>query len=350
MEQKGIKKTFSARFFDKVKIWVKGGRGGNGCMSFRRERGVPRGGPDGGDGGDGGSVILKVDKRLSTLIFFHYHHHFRAGKGEHGKGKDKHGRKGESIFLKVPPGTLVKDEKGEILADLKTEKDELVVAQGGKGGRGNAQFKSSTHQVPRETEEGEEGEERCLILELKLIADVGIIGAPNAGKSTLLSKISNAHPKIASYPFTTLRPHIGIVRVDEARSFVAAEVPGLIKDAHLGKGLGDRFLRHIERCKILIHLVDVGSPSSIDAIDRFQMINRELENYNPNLLKKPQIVVANKMDLLGAKMRFLKFKEKLNKQEFPLLPISAIKGEGLRQLIGKIAILLGERIYSPQRP
>ncbi|MCD6318166.1 GTPase ObgE [Candidatus Aerophobetes bacterium] len=341
MEQK-IKKIFSAPFLDEVKIWVKGGRGGNGCMSFRRERGVPRGGPDGGDGGDGGSVILKVDKKISTLIFFHYHNHFRAGKGEHGKGKNKHGRKGKDIFLKVPPGTLVKDEKGEILADLKREKDELVVAQGGKGGRGNAQFKSSVHQTPRETEEGKEGEKKCLSLELKLIADVGIIGAPNAGKSTLLSKISNAHPKIASYPFTTLRPYIGIVRVDEVSSFIAADLPGLIEGAHMGKGLGDRFLRHIERCKILIHLVDVGSPSSINPINRFQMINRELENYNPNLLKKPQIVVANKMDLLGARMRFLKLKEKLDKQGFPLLPISAIKGEGVRQLIGKIAILLGE--------
>ncbi len=338
MVQKSNKrKTFPVSFFDEVKIWAKGGNGGNGCMSFRRERGVPRGGPDGGDGGDGGSVILKVDKKLSTLIFFHYQHHFRADKGGHGKGKDKHGKKGEDISLEVPPGTLVKDEKGEMLADLKEEKDELVVARGGKGGRGNAQFKSSTHRAPRETEEGEESEEKCLSLELKLIADVGIIGAPNAGKSTLLSKISNAHPKVASYPFTTLRPYIGIVRVDEIKSFVAADLPGLIEGAYLGKGLGDRFLRHIERCKILIHLVDVGNPSSLDPILRFQMINKELENYNPGLLKKPQLVVANKMDLSGARMRFLRFKEELNKQHLSLLPICAIRGEGLRELIKETA-------------
>ncbi len=342
MQEGKDRKVFPVSFFDEVKVWAKGGGGGNGCMSFRREKFVPRGGPDGGDGGDGGSVILKVDKKLSTLIFFHYHHHFRADRGEHGKGKDKHGKKGEDLFLKVPPGTLVKNEKGEILTDLKREKELLVVARGGKGGRGNAHFKSSTHQAPRETEMGEKGEEKILILELKLIADVGIIGAPNAGKSTLLSKISNAHPKIASYPFTTLRPYIGIVRVDEVISFIAADLPGLIEGAYLGRGLGDRFLRHIERCKILIHLVDVGSPSSIDPINRFQMINRELENYNLNLLKKPQVVVANKMDLPGAEEKFLKFKEKLDKQYLSLFSISAIKGEGLRELIGKTANYLGE--------
>lgn len=337
MQENKDRKVFPVSFFDEVKAWVKGGNGGNGCMSFRREKFVPRGGPDGGDGGDGGSVIFKVDKKLSTLIFFHYHHHFRADRGAHGKGKDKHGKKGEDIFLKVPPGTLVKNEKGEVLADLKREEELLLAAQGGKGGRGNARFKTSTHQAPRETEEGEEVEEKLLILELKLIADVGIIGAPNAGKSTLLSKISNAHPKIASYPFTTLRPYIGIVQVDEIRSFIAADLPGLIEGAHLGKGLGDRFLRHIERCKILIHLVDVGSPTPIDPINRFQMINRELKNYNLSLFKKPQIVVANKMDLPGAEGKFLKFKEKLNKQHLSLFPISAIKGEGLRELIGKTA-------------
>jgi len=328
-------------FFDEVRIHVRGGRGGDGCVSFRRERGVPRGGPDGGDGGDGGSIILKVNKKSSTLVYFHYHSHFVAQNGAHGQGKNKKGRKGEDMVLAVPRGTVVKDEKGEVLADLKEEGNFLVVARGGKGGRGNACFKTAIYQAPRQVEKGKEGEERWLNLELKLIADVGIIGLPNAGKSTLLSKISSAHPKIAPYPFTTLRPHLGIVKVDEFRSFIAADLPGLIEEASQGKGLGDRFLRHVERNKILLHLIDVGENLPPGPVERFRIINKELEDYNPDLLKKPQVVVGNKRDFPGARERLKQLERKLG-VNYPVLGISAKTGEGLKRLITQLALLIWE--------
>jgi len=327
-------------FLDEVKIYVKAGDGGNGCMSFRRERGVPRGGPNGGDGGDGGDVILKVDKNLSTLSFFYRKKHFFAGDGEHGKGKNKDGKKGKDLILKVPPGTLVKDETREkVLVDLKEEGDLFVAAKGGKGGRGNSRFKTSTYRAPRKAKPGGKGEERWLRLELKLIADVGIIGFPNAGKSTLISRISNAHPEIASYPFTTLTPYLGVVIVDEKTSFVVADLPGLIEGASSGKGLGDRFLRHIERSKVLLHLIDVGTSHSEEPAVRFEKLNEELRAYSSVLLEKPQLVVANKMDLPGAEARFLKFKRDLRKK-YPLVAISALRGEGLKELLISILNLL----------
>ncbi len=329
------------RFFDEVKIYVEGGKGGDGCLSFRRERNIPRGGPDGGDGGDGGSIVLKTNRQASTLIYFHYKKHFVAPRGKHGEGKCKRGKNGENIILDVPPGTLVKEEKGSILKDLEGEKEYLVVAQGGMGGRGNTRFKTSTHQAPREVEEGGEGAKRWISLELKLIADVGIIGLPNAGKSTLLSKISSARPKIASYPFTTLRPYLGIVKIDDFTSFVAADLPGLIEEASRGKGLGDRFLRHVERSKILLHLVDVGENLTDDPFKRFQIINRELEQYNPELLKKPQLVVANKLDIPGSQERFKELKKRISDHYF-VMDISCRSGEGINKLIAKLAILVKE--------
>jgi len=329
-------------FLDEVKIYVKAGDGGNGCVSFRREKYVPRGGPDGGDGGDGGDVIVKIDKSCSTLSYFYRRKHFSAENGEPGKGKNRNGRKGKDLILKVPPGTLIKDETGKkVLAELKGEDDFFIAAKGGKGGRGNAQFKRPTHRAPRKAEAGKKGEERCLRLEMKLIADVGIIGFPNAGKSTLLSQISDAHPKIAPYPFTTLRPHLGVVRIDERTCFIAADLPGLIENASSGKGLGDRFLRHIEKSKILLHVIDIGTPQLNSPIERFEKLNEELKNYDPALVKKPQLVVANKMDLPGAKTRLLEFKEKL-RNRYPMVAISALKKEGLKELLKSILSLLRE--------
>lgn len=310
-------------------------------MSFRREKGVPRGGPDGGDGGDGGNVVIKVFQGISTLIYYHYKKHFVAQDGRHGQGKDKKGKRGASITLKVPPGTLIKDEAGNILKDLKEKENFIVIARGGKGGRGNAKFKTSIHQSPREVEEGEEGEKKWLNLELKLIADVGIIGLPNAGKSTLISRISNARPKIAAYPFTTLRPHLGIVKMDDFSSFVVADLPGLIEKASEGKGLGDRFLRHIERSKILLHLVNVGDDFVKDSLKDFQIVNKELELYNPDLLKKPQLVVGNKLDLPGARVRFNKFNKEIS-EKFSVMGISAKTGEGIAQLISRLFTLIKE--------
>ncbi|MBC7190416.1 GTPase ObgE [Candidatus Aerophobetes bacterium] len=320
------------KIFDEAKIYVEGGKGGDGCVSFRREKGVPRGGPDGGDGGDGGCVIIKADKDVTTLIYYHYKKHFVAGSGGHGEGKNKKGKKGQDVLLKVPVGTVVKDEEGKILKDLKKEGEWIVVAKGGKGGRGNTHFKTSTFQTPRKAEKGEEGEKRWIKLELKLIADVGIVGLPNAGKSTLLSRISSARPRIAPYPFTTLRPYLGMVKVDESNSFVVADLPGLIEEASKGKGLGHRFLRHVERSKVLLHLVDVGETGGEDPFKNFQIINRELELYNPELLKKPQLVVASKLDLPGARERFSELREKIA-GKFPIMGISARTGEGLDMLI-----------------
>lgn len=330
-------------FLDEVEIYVRGGKGGNGCISFRRERGVPRGGPDGGDGGEGGSVILKVNPHLSTLSFFYYEKTFVASSGKHGRGKNQKGSKGKDLILFVPPGTVVYDSlTGEILADLKEEGEEVVVARGGKGGRGNVHFKSSTHQTPRGAEEGEKGEERWLRLELKLIADVGLVGAPNAGKSTLLSVISHAHPRIASYPFTTLFPFLGVVVLDEERSFVAADLPGLIEGASEGKGLGDKFLKHIERTKVLLHLVDVGTEENADPFKIFKGINEELKAYNPSLLKKPQIVVPTKMDLPGAEERFQKLKKALEKR-YPIFPISAWRKRGIKELLEGVWNILQQK-------
>ena len=285
----------SRLFYDEVKIHVEGGTGGDGCVSFRREKYVPLGGPNGGNGGPGGNVHLEADRHLNTLISFQGRRHFKAERGGHGQGKNRQGAKGKDITLPVPPGTVVRDaESGELLADLKRPGERALAARGGRGGLGNAAFTSPTNQAPRIADRGEEGQARLLLLELKLLADVGIVGCPNAGKSTLLAAVSAARPKIADYPFTTLVPNLGVVTVDD-RDFVMVDIPGLIEGAHAGAGLGPDFLRHIERTRVLIHLLDGASSDPLGDLDG---INEELRLFNPRLATKPQLVVLSKMDLI----------------------------------------------------
>src|SRR4030095_5051963 len=284
------------RFIDEAKIFLKAGDGGNGCASFRREAHEPRGGPDGGDGGAGGSIVFIADAQLSTLSDFRYRHEFKAPRGEHGRGKDQYGKSGEDLRVRVPVGTLVKDEDGAVLADLSAPSEKFVGARGGRGGRGNIHFKSSTNRGPRRADPGEPGEERWIRLELKLLADVGLIGRPNAGKSTLLSKISRARPKIADYPFTTLYPVLGVVepppggRKRDFPSFTVADIPGLIEGAHEGAGVGAQFLRHIERTQLFLHLVDVSDPE-VDPFVAYEEIREELKAYHPALLKRPEWIL-----------------------------------------------------------
>ncbi|RKY72610.1 MAG: GTPase ObgE, partial [Candidatus Latescibacterota bacterium] len=311
-------------FVDEARIYVKAGDGGNGCVSFRREKFVPRGGPDGGDGGDGGNVIFRVDSNLRTLLDFHYQKHFRAERGGHGKGKQMTGKRGKDLIIRVPPGTVIKDaETGSVLADLTEDEQSQIIASGGKGGRGNARFATSVRQTPRWAEKGTKGEEKVLYLELKLIADVGLVGFPNVGKSTLLSKLSAAHPKIADYPFTTLEPTLGIVPVGKFGSFVMADIPGLIEGAHQGRGLGFRFLRHIERTRVLLFLID---STGGQAEENLQSLQKELALFNRNLLQKPYLVALTKIDLLpqGSILPAVD-----NDQEVKPLAISSVTGEGL---------------------
>jgi GTP-binding protein len=313
-------------FVDRVKIYVKGGYGGSGCVSFRREKYIPKGGPNGGDGGKGGDVILMADSNMSTLLDFQYQPHYKAQRGEHGKGSNKHGKNGNDIIIKVPVGTVIKDaQTGAILGDLVHKGQCIIAAKGGRGGRGNARFVSATHQAPREWEPGEAGEERTLELELKLIADVGLVGLPNAGKSTLLSKLSSAKPKIADYPFTTLVPNLGIVRYRDIGSFVLADIPGLIEGAHTGKGLGIEFLRHIERTKVLVVLVDCTAKN---LKDDYLVLQEELKRYNPQLLERPKIVVLTKIDLCSSR-NFRSFEKAVGT---PVWKISSVTGEGLTDL------------------
>lgn len=313
-------------FVDRAKIHVKAGNGGSGCVSFRREKYLPKGGPDGGDGGKGGDVILMADANLATLLDFRYRPHYHAQRAQHGKGSNKHGKNGEDLILKVPVGTVIKDyETGEMLADLTEEGQTKVAARGGKGGRGNARFVSPTHQAPREWEPGEFGEERTLELELKLIADVGLVGLPNAGKSTLISKLSAATPKIADYPFTTLHPNLGIVKYRDAGSFVLADIPGIMEGAHQGKGLGIEFLRHIERTRVLIIMIDCTNP---DLGKNYEILRQELQKYNPELLQRPQILTITKIDLCHQK----DFAEFAAKVDIPVCKISSVTGDGLPQL------------------
>lgn len=333
-------------FYDTAKIYVKAGDGGDGVVSFRREKYVPEGGPDGGDGGRGGNVILVVDEGLRTLVDFKYKRHYKAERGQHGRGKNMHGRAGEDLILRVPPGTVVKDaETGEVLADLTEPGAQVVVAQGGRGGRGNARFLSNKNKAPRLAEKGEPGEERWLLLELKVLADVGLLGFPNAGKSTLISRISAARPKIADYPFTTLTPNLGVVNLGEGKSFVVADIPGLIEGAHRGAGLGHDFLRHLERTRVLVHLVDLASWEH-EPIEAYRIINRELELYSPELSQKPQIVAANKIDLPEARERLDGFIQALG-PEVTVVPISAVTGEGVQELLHKVAARL-EEIGEPE--
>jgi GTP-binding protein len=313
-------------FVDYVEIGVRAGNGGRGCISFRREKYVPKGGPDGGDGGDGGDVIIKVDPHMTTLLDFRYVKHYKAENGEEGRGAKKHGKRGEDAWIKVPPGTIIKDiESNKILVDLTKEDQTYVVAKGGKGGRGNARFKSSTRQAPRRAESGTKGEEKKLALELKLLADVGIVGHPNVGKSTLLSKLSSARPKIADYPFTTLSPNLGMVKLNESKSFVLADIPGLIEGAHQGKGLGIQFLKHIQRTKLLLYLLDATSP---DLKGDFRSLRNEIKLFDPKLYERPGVVAVNKIDLLPQK----KIK-KFNSHQNYICYISALTGQGLKDLL-----------------
>ncbi|HEK86390.1 MAG: GTPase ObgE [Candidatus Saccharicenans sp.] len=331
-------------FVDQVKVILIAGKGGDGCVSFRREYRVPKGGPDGGRGGDGGNIYLVSDANLNTLAYFRYHPINKAKKGAHGQGSNKQGKRGRDLYLKVPVGTVVKDAlTGEILHDFLKPEEIFLAARGGRGGRGNASFASSTHQTPREFEKGKPGEEKELILELKLIADVGLVGFPNVGKSTLISRISAAKPLIADYPFTTLIPNLGVVDVDEGQSFVVADIPGLIEGAHQGHGLGIQFLRHIERTRILVHLIDVSLYSGRDPVNDYRIIQNELKAFKPELVKRPQIIVANKIDLLGENRERLNALRKLARREKkPFLSISAVTGEGVRELVNLLAKRLAE--------
>jgi len=326
-------------FVDQVKVTLRAGKGGNGCVSFRRERGVPRGGPDGGRGGDGGSIYLVSDENLHTLAFFRFHPINKARKGAHGEGGNRQGKRGEDLFLRVPVGTIVREkDKEDLLFDFVSSDKQYLIVKGGRGGRGNASFASPTHQSPREWGEGQLGEEKEFILELKLIADVGLVGFPNVGKSTLISKISAAKPAIADYPFTTLVPNLGVVDMDELRSFVIADIPGLIEGAHRGHGLGTKFLKHVERTKILLHLVDVSPYTGRNPVQDFKTVLKELEAFSPRLVERHQILAANKIDLLEEKKGGLEDLKKLARKEgLPFFAISALKKEGLGKLVNELA-------------
>ena len=333
-------------FIDEATIRVKAGDGGNGCVAFRREKFVPRGGPSGGDGGKGGDVIMESSERHNTLVHFRFNPEYRAERGRHGEGSNKTGREGADVVLKVPVGTLVYDlDSGDKVHDFFSPDDRIVIARGGRGGRGNAQFKTSTHQAPREHEDGRPGEERSLRLELKLLADVGLVGYPNVGKSTLISRISAAHPKIADYPFTTLHPNLGVVAVGEApheTSFVVADIPGLIEGAHEGAGLGTQFLRHVERTRLLVHLIDVSDSSGRpDPVKDFEVILGELTSFGAGLEAKPMIVAASKSDIANRE-KLGKLKRYQKSRNFELFQISAVTGEGLEKLKYAIAERLEE--------
>ena len=344
-------------FFDEATIHVRAGKGGNGCVSFRREKYVPLGGPNGGNGGGGGGVYLVADRHLNTLIQFKRRQHFRAEAGWHGLGKGKQGNRGEDLLVRVPPGTVVRDaETGVLLADLVGDGQRVLVAEGGRGGRGNEAFKSSTNQAPRIAEKGAPGESRSLKLEMKLIADVGIIGMPNAGKSTLLAAVSAARPKIAPYPFTTLVPNLGVVAIDH-KSLVLADIPGLIEGAHAGAGLGTKFLRHIERTRLLIHLLD---GAAADPLQDHEAINAELSLFSAELVAVPQVVALNKMDLPQARQLWPSVKTTMDKRGIPVFAISAVTGQGTRELLYRVLAILetlpdgdvsvaGPRVFRPAK-
>jgi len=324
-------------FIDQVTITVQAGDGGDGCSSFRREKYVPLGGPDGGDGGKGGDVVLEADPNLSTLIDLRYQKVYQAEHGNPGRGQQMTGKSGQDMVIRLPPGTLVKDkDSGELLVDLNQAHQQFIVAQGGNGGRGNLRFKSATQRAPRKFETGWPGGSRKLFLELKLLADVGIIGFPNAGKSTLISKISNARPKIADYPFTTLVPNLGVVRLEAGESFVAADIPGIIEGAHTGKGLGHQFLKHVERTRLLLHLIDFSDPDGEAIVSRYHKLQEELKRFSPVLSQKPQILVATKADDPQSRKNILDLQESMNGLNPVFLSISSLTGEGIQPLLWKI--------------
>lgn len=338
-------------FVDTAKVFVKGGDGGDGIVSYRRELYVPNGGPAGGDGGDGGDVIFRVDEGLRTLMDFRYQRHYKAPKGERGQTKTRHGANAEDMIVRVPPGTLlVDDDTKEVIADMTRHGQEVVIAKGGRGGRGNARFATASNPAPGIAEKGEEGQERYVLLELKVMADVGLVGFPSVGKSTLLSMVSAAQPKIGAYHFTTLSPNLGVVDVEEGQSFVMADLPGLIEGAHTGIGLGHEFLRHVERTRLIVHVVDMSGSEGRDPYEDWVKINDELKLYNVKLERRPQLVVANKMDIPEAAEHLELFKRKLEEEHgiTEVIPISAASRQGVRELIYRIARMLAEVPEEPE--
>ncbi len=325
------------QFIDEVKIYARGGDGGNGSVAFRREKFIPRGGPSGGDGGNGGSVVLVADPQLGTLLDLRYQQHNSAPRGEHGQGRDRYGRAGEDLIVRVPVGTLVHNvASGELLADLVTPAARFVAARGGRGGRGNIHFATSTNQTPRHAEPGEPGEERTLRLELKLLADVGLLGYPNVGKSTFIARVSRARPKIADYPFTTLVPQLGLVPLSDHRSFVLADIPGLIEGAAEGHGLGHRFLRHVERTRVLLHLIELNELPDRDPLRDYDTLCRELERYDPELAKRPQLVALSKLDLPATREVYPDLREKFAERGIELFALSAATGEGVGPVLERL--------------
>jgi GTPase len=337
-------------FIDRAKIFVKGGNGGNGVTAFRREKFVPRGGPSGGDGGRGGDVIFVADSSLNTLLHLRYNPRHIADRGLHGEGSNRSGRNGANLTVHVPVGTQIFEaDSGEFIFDLAHDGATWLAARGGRGGFGNAHFATSTNRAPRYHQSGGDGAERELQLELKLLADVGLVGFPNAGKSTFISTVSAARPKIADYPFTTLEPHLGVVDLGDFRTFVIADIPGLIEGAHRGAGLGDRFLRHVERTKMLLHLVDVSSLSDRETVSDYETVNRELASYNPELAARPQIVVATKIDALDDPLRLESLKQRAAAEGKSFFAISSATNEGVRELINAVASMLDELTAAEQQ-
>ena len=330
------------KFVDEVRIEVKAGDGGDGAVAFRREKFIEKGGPSGGDGGNGGSIVFEVDPQLTTLLDYRYQQHHFARAGGHGLGSDCNGAAADDLVLKVPLGTLIRDEEtGELLADMSQPEQRVVVAQGGRGGLGNINFATSTRQTPRFAQDGTKGEHKHLVLELRLLADVGLLGYPNAGKSTLIARISRARPKIADYPFTTLVPNLGVVAYKDGLSFVVADIPGLIEGASEGVGLGLQFLRHVERCRVLVHLVDLSAVvEGRDPLRDFDIINKELARYSPALAAKPQVVVANKLDLPYAREALLPFVAAMKKRRVRVFPLSGATGEGVGAMLDAVAQVL----------
>ncbi|MGG0656771.1 GTPase ObgE [Rummeliibacillus pycnus] len=327
-------------FVDHVKVYVKGGDGGNGMVAFRREKFVPNGGPAGGDGGHGGDVVFVVDEGLRTLMDFRFKRHFKADRGEHGMSKNQHGKKAEPLYVSVPPGTVVTEEEtGRVIADLVEHGQKAVIAKGGRGGRGNSRFATPANPAPELSEKGEPGQELNVILELKVLADVGLVGFPSVGKSTLLSVVTSAKPKIGAYHFTTIVPNLGMVRIDDGRSFAMADLPGLIEGASEGVGLGHQFLRHIERTRVIVHVIDMSGMEGRDPYEDYLTINKELEQYNMRLTERPQIIVANKMDMPEAEDNLKVFKDQVG-EEAQIFPISAVSRQGLKEMLFAVADLL----------
>ncbi len=327
-------------FYDQARIYVKGGDGGSGAVAFRREKYVPEGGPSGGDGGRGGSVVFVADEGLRTLVDFRYKRHYKADRGEHGQSKNMHGKGGEDLVIRIPVGTLIRDaDNGQVLADITEQGQRVIIAHGGRGGRGNARFLSNSNKAPTLSENGEPGVDHWLMLELKLLADVGLVGFPNVGKSTIISRVSAAKPKIADYHFTTLVPNLGVVDIEDGESFVIADIPGLIEGAHTGAGLGHDFLRHTERTKLILHILDISGSEERDPLNDFKIIQEELRLYRTRLDERPVLVVANKMDVSGAEENLERLRVELGEQ-YKIYPVSAVTGEGLTTLMYDISTML----------